>query len=447
TIFSLASGRGRAGVAVLRLSGSGADPALKGLLKGVLPEARRASLRKLFDPRSGVLLDQALVIRFPGPSSFTGEDVVELHLHGGTAVIEAVYGALRKLKGLRPAEAGEFSRRAFESGRLDLTMAEGLNDLVWADTEAQRRQAQNQLGGGLSEKYEDWRDRLTRLLALAEAAIDFSDEDLPEDSEKATVVDLRALQGEIMDHLDDRKVGQRIRGGFQIVLLGAPNVGKSSLLNRLASDDVAIVSELAGTTRDIIEVRMDLAGFAVSLVDTAGLREGGNPVEEEGVRRARSRALEADLKLFIVDATQWPERSVDVTEASGANSWLVINKTDLKRPEPEAGERQGMRSFLLSAKTGEGVQELLAALGEEVVKRLGGVEEAPLTRARHRAALEEAAEALGRVADGRQSERREDPALVSEDIRLALRALGRITGRVGVEDVLDIVFAEFCIGK
>lgn len=443
TIFALASGKGRAGIAVVRISGSAAADSLSTLTGEELPRARRATLVALKDPATGALLDKAIALWFPAPASFTGEDVVEIHAHGGPAVLAGLFGALSAIGGLRPAEAGEFSRRAFENGKFDLTMAEGLNDLVWAETEAQRDLAQRQLGGELSQRYEDWRGRLLRMAAHAEAAIDFSDEDLPEGFADAIRPAADELRSEIEAHLEDRHIGERIRSGFRIVILGAPNVGKSTLLNALARQDAAIVSAEAGTTRDVIEIRIDLGGFSASIADTAGLRESGNVIEKEGVRRARARAREADLKLLLIEATEWPDMPEELRKESGKNAWLVVNKADLRDVEPAARKEETTPIYVVSAKTGAGLDRLLGALEKEVVDRLGEVEAMPLTRIRHREALEETAAALERAA----AEQGPEPALLAEDIRLAARALGRITGRVDVEEMLDVVFSDFCIGK
>lgn len=443
TIFALASGKGRAGIAVIRISGPAAADTLRQLSAQELPEPGQASLRSLRDPDSEELLDQAVVLWFPGPGSFTGEDVVELQAHGGPAVLMGLYDALEALPDMRPAEAGEFSRRAFENGKLDLTMAEGLNDLIWADTDAQKRLAQRQLKGELSEKYEDWRIRLLGLLAHAEAAIDFSDEDLPEGFEGAILPGLSELAGEIRAHLADRRIGEQIRSGFRIVILGAPNVGKSSLLNALAREEAAIVSAEAGTTRDVIELRIDLGGYAASLADTAGLRESKNLIEQEGVRRARDRARGADLKLLLFDAQTWPQIPAEIRPEIDADSWLVVNKCDLGEARPGNTAVGDLPRFDISAKTGEGLPKLLSALETEVVNRLGGLEHMPLTRLRHRRALEAALNALDQAASADHG----DLALGAEDIRMAVRSLGHITGRVDVEEVLNVVFADFCIGK
>lgn len=444
TIFAQASGRGRAGVAVLRLSGPAAFAAVARLSGGAaLPEARRATLRSLTDPQSGSLLDRALVLLFAAPASFTGEDVAELHVHGGRAVVEGVLGALGAQSGLRPAEPGEFTRRAFENGRMDLTAAEGLNDLVAAQTAAQRTLALRQMAGGLGALYERWRADLIESRALIEAEIEFSEEDLPTGLAERVRPRLGALCAEIAAHLDDGRAGERLREGVTAVLLGRPNAGKSRLLNALAGRDAAIVSEIAGTTRDVIEVAMDVGGYPVTLVDTAGIREAGDAIEQEGVRRALARAADADLRLVLTDAADWPAPSPGISDLLDERTILVAAKADL-RDDLAAGRLGGaVPAFAVSAATGAGLETLLAAL-EARVAELCDVGESPaITRARHRAALTDCIEALARF----EAQIGADPVLAAEDLRLAARALGRITGRVDVEDVLDVIFTAFCIGK
>ncbi len=425
TIFALASGAGRAAVAVLRISGPGSLSLLTALC-GTLPPPRRASLRRLRGP-DGAVLDRALVVSMPAPASYTGEDTAELFLHGGRAVVDAVADALVAL-GARPAEPGEFTRRAFLNGRMDLTEAEGVADLIEAETEAQRRQAMRQTEGALSRLLSGWSDRLRLLLAEQEALIDFPDEDLPADVEARVLGEIAALCGEMTAQLDDGKRGERLRDGLVFVVAGPPNVGKSSLVNALAASDVAIVSPIPGTTRDALETRLVLGGVPVTLVDTAGLREPADAIEAEGIRRARARADQADLVIrvglpFSPDAPNEGDCVVAVT-----------NKTDLGGAVP-AG------TIPVSALTGAGLDALrahLAARAKDLTERQGPP---PLTRARHRAAL---AEAVERLAAAREADY---PELRAEDLRLALRAVGRITGHVGVEDILDTLFAQFCIGK
>ncbi|MDH3596236.1 MAG: tRNA uridine-5-carboxymethylaminomethyl(34) synthesis GTPase MnmE [Rhodospirillales bacterium] len=449
TIFALSTPPGRAGIGVVRLSGPAAGAALEALAGAPRPTPRVARLRQLIDPDSRAPLDRALVLWIAGPASFTGEDMAELHLHGGRAVPAAVIGALSRRPGLRPAEPGEFTRRAFDNGKLDLSEVEGLADLIDAETDAQRRQALRQMTGGLSRLTEDWRTRLLSGLAHLEAAIDFPEEDLPEailDRARAVAAE---LVGEIGRHLADQGRGERLRDGLQIAIVGPPNSGKSSLLNALARRDVAIVSEVAGTTRDVIEVHLDLGGYPVTLADTAGLRTldggGGDAVEQEGMRRARGRAAEADLKLAVFDVTTWPDLDPEAVCVVDQETLLVLNKIDARPgPPDELGPLalRDRRRFAISARTGQGLDRLLEEVERRVVERLGVAGASPaVTRARHRRVLEDCRASLERVATA------ELPELAAEDLRLSTRALGRITGRVDVEDVLDVVFGDFCIGK
>lgn len=435
TIFALSSGQGRAGVAVIRVSGSRARRCVELLCRQV-PEPRFATLTSLRDPKSGSLLDQALVLWFPGPSSFTGEDVAEFHIHGGRAVIAAMLEVLGGMDGLRLAEPGEFAKRAFENGKLDLTSAEGLADLVNAETECQRAQALRQAGGAQKALLESWREELVSALSLAEASIDFSDEaDVSEDLMSQTRKMTDALHREIGRHLADGHRGEIIRDGFRVVIMGAPNAGKSSLLNALARRDVAIVSTEAGTTRDVIEVALDLGGVQVLLSDTAGIRETSGAIEQEGIKRALTQASHAQLILWLDDASQ-PTLPVPEEIADAGSCLLrVSNKCDLVRvPSDE---------IAISAKTGQGLSALEARLGEMAQAKTSGEESPLITRARHRQELAAAHIALGEFLAGSS----EDWELRAEDLRLAARALGRITGQVDVEEVLGRVFAEFCIGK
>jgi tRNA modification GTPase len=426
TIFALASGSARAAVALMRLSGPATRAVLMRLSGGAVPEPRRASLRRL---RSGTgeTLDRGLVLWLPGPGSYTGEDSAELHLHGGRAVIEAVAAALVDL-GARPAEPGEFTRRAFLNGRLDLVEAEAVHDLVSAETEAQRRQALRQMEGALGRLYHGWADRLRQALAQQEALIDFPDEDLPPEVEAALLGSLRAVRQEIAAHLDDAGRGEKLREGLFFAIAGAPNVGKSTLINALAGREVAIVSDRPGTTRDALECRVVLGGVPVTLVDTAGLRDTEDAIEAEGVRRARARAADADLVLAVVEAgTPLPAGLL-----SGAMP--IASKADLGGAAP-AG------ALAVSARTGLGMDTLRDRLAEAARRMTQAAGPPPLTRARHRAALKEAVAALA------DAERADLPELRGEDLRWAVRAIGRITGHVGVEDVLDTIFSTFCIGK
>jgi tRNA modification GTPase len=439
TIFALSSGRPPVAIAVIRVSGPRARTALE-TLAGRVPEPRRARFARLRNGPGGAVLDDAVTLWFPGPNSETGEDVAEFQVHGGRAVIAAVLGALGRIDGLRPAEPGEFTRRAFENGRLDLTAVEGLADLIYAETEAQRRQAYRQLAGVLGQRAETWRGQLIEAQALVEAGIDFSDEaDVPEKLLEPALATARSLRGAVAAALADQNRGERLREGLVVAIAGPPNAGKSSVMNRLAQRDVAIVTPHAGTTRDVIEVHLDLGGYPVTLLDTAGIRETQDPVEIEGVRRARARAQTADLVLWVTDASV---DAGDIGPAGGAEVWQVRNKIDLLGTDP-APCRTG-RTLPISALTGAGLPELITALAGHAEAALAGAETSLVTRERHRVALRKVVEALDRaLAEGPGG--RED--IIAEELRLAGRELGRLTGRVDVEDVLDVIFRDFCIGK
>ncbi len=436
TIYALATPAGRSGVAVLRVSGPHAAPALEVLTRRALPKPRVATLRRLFGD-DGVAIDDALALWFPAPHSFTGEDVAELHLHGGPAVIAAALAALGAQQGLRLAEPGEFTRRAFDNDKLDLAQVEGLADLIAAETEMQRRQALRQAEGELSRRLESWRADLLRVLARLEAYIDFPDEDLPHQLLSSIELEIEQISETLGQELTGR-AAERLRDGLIIAILGAPNVGKSSLLNKLAQREAAIVSSIAGTTRDVIEVRMDIAGYPVTLADTAGLRATADEIEAEGVRRALGRAEHADLKLLVFDGGQWPATDTETTKLIDDESLVVVNKADLL-PQPEPIAVAGRAALKLSCKTGLGLEPLVKAIAAAAKGAMDGAD--LLTRARHRAAVSEAKAALDRSRVARQLE------LKAEDLRLAARAIGRITGRVDVEEVLDLIFKEFCIGK
>lgn len=441
TIYALASGGGPAGVAVVRVSGRQAAEAWQRLAGQPLPPPRRLARGRLADPAAGEVLDEALGVWFAGPASFTGEDVVEFHLHGGRAVVAAVLTALSGIDGLRLAEPGEFTRRAFENGKMDLTAAEGLADLVAAETAAQRRQALRQMQGALGALYEDWRRDLLGGLAHVEAAIDFADEDVPDGLIEAVRRRAASLREIMRAHLAEGRRGERLRDGVQVAIIGPPNAGKSSLLNLLARREAAIVAETAGTTRDVIEVHLDLGGIPVVVADTAGLREGGDAVECEGVRRAAARAAEADLRIAVFDATRWPETDGRTAGLVNGDTVVVINKCDLAEPRPPL-RVGGVEGRGVSVRTGQGIDGLLGELTAAVTERCPAAGAPAMTRARHREALEECVAALGRFVAGETA-----PELAAEDLRLATRALGRITGRVDVEDVLDVIFRDFCIGK
>jgi tRNA modification GTPase len=434
TIFALATGHGRAGVAMVRVSGPAARFAVQTITRKPPPPPRQAAIRALRNA-GGAVFDRGLVLWFPAPNSLTGEDVCEFQIHGGPAVIGALNEALAVIPGLRLAGPGEFTRRAVENGRLDLTQAEAVADLVEAETPAQARQALRQYDGALAAVIDGWRNDLAKVLAWAEAAIDFSDEELPED----VLAEARELAGrtgaDIARHLDDGRRGELVREGLFVAVIGAPNAGKSSLVNALAGRDVAIVSEAAGTTRDVIEVRLNLGGYAVILADTAGLRAAADSIEAEGVRRALKQAEDADLVVVVQDGSVTNNILENNNKLDSKTVLSIWNKADLPWPAVPEG-------LHLSLKTGEGLEAVVEAITLAAKTKLEGGGEAPLiTRARHREALREAVAALDRAAGAAA------PELFAEDLRLAVRAMGRITGRVDVEDLLDLIFRDFCIGK
>lgn len=442
TIAALASGVGRAGVAVIRVSGSRARDVVKTLIPMHFPRPREATLCSFVNPHDNAIIDEGIALWFPKPASFTGEDVAELHVHGGPAVIEAMLEACFAVEGVRTAEPGEFTRRAFENGKLDLAEAEGLADLIDAETEGQRRQALRQMRGALSALYEGWRTRLIEAAALIEAEIDFPDENLPGDLARRAGPVLAALVRDMDLHLADAHRGERVREGYRIAIIGAPNAGKSSLLNALAQRQAAIVSALPGTTRDVVEVRRVIAGFPVWIADTAGLRQAADAIEAEGVRRALERAEEADLRLGVAEAGAGPPTALMAALRPG--DVLIRSKADLAGPGSSQHEDWGFGAVMaVSAVTGQGITELEVLLTDRVRDALAREEAPALTRARHRRLVQEAREALGGAASVLEA----GAELAAEDVRRAAWAIGRLTGRVDVEDLLDEIFSSFCIGK
>ena len=432
TIFAPATALGKAGVSVVRVSGPQAIKAVHLMTKIQNPVPRKAVLTEV-KTLDEIQIDEALVIYFPMPNSFTGEEVVEFQTHGGRAITAALLSELAKIEGFRPAERGEFTRRAVENGKMDLTAAEGLADLIDAETEQQRRQALRQMNGALAKIYERWHADLMHVLAWMEAYIDFPEEEIPENVSAEVQEKIITLKKEIEKHLNDGRRGERLRDGLQIAIIGAPNAGKSSLMNRLAQRDVAIVSSTAGTTRDIIEIRLDINGYPVIVADTAGLRDTSEEIEAEGVRRAKARAEEADLILWLTDAGT----EKDVSEIQGLDLEKIVsimNKVD-KFPV------QNNDCLWISAKTGQGLDVLLQKIGHCVEEKLSMREEPSLTRLRHRKALEECVELLDSSLNAPEIE------LMTEDLRMAMRSLGKITGQVQVEELLDVIFKDFCIGK
>lgn len=447
TIYALSTPSGRGALAVVRVSGSHAFDSLRALtVPQALPPVREGRVRQLICPSTHQPIDKALVMCFKAPHSFTGEDMVEYHVHGGQSVIKALLAALALEAHHRMAEPGEFTRRGFEHGKFDLTEAEAIADLIDAETEWQRVQALDQLGGGLETLYKGWAQDLSHTLALMEADLDFSDQDLPDDLLLKVRPNISRLIDSIKAHLNDGRRGERMRSGFQLVLVGAPNVGKSSLLNYITKRDVAIVSPVSGTTRDIIETHIDIGGYPIILADMAGIHdhvddtEAHGMIESIGIERARARIIDADIILHVFDASRVPAFEPDIAELfDPSRSIFVLNKADLlNKPLPDALKQ----SVPVSTVTGIGFEDLFAAITRLISAHYGGAKDTPsLTRVRHREALEDCVASLTRF------EHAALPELAAEDLRLGLRALGRLTGRVDVEDLLDMIFRDFCIGK
>ena len=443
TIYAFASAPGRAGVSVLRVSGPQAFVSLAALTEGDAPAPRQATLMTLTSPIDRAPIDSAIVITFIAPASFTGEDVVEYHLHGSPAVMRMMLNNLAAQPEHRLAGPGEFTRRGFENGKMDLTEAEAIADLINAETELQHTQAFAQMQGALGKLYDGWAHGLTRALAHLEADLDFPDEDLPDGVADEVMPVLEGLERDIAAHLNDNRRGEMLRDGVHIAIIGAPNAGKSSLINALAQRDVAIVSEHAGTTRDVIEVHLNLGGYPVVMADTAGLRPGQlSPdaqglIEGEGIRRAMERARSADLKILVFDASRLPDLDPHTKALIDNNSIVVMNKTDKAK--------HVVQGLGVSALMGAGLDQLLAEIVTRIEERVGTRNTPSLTRQRHRTALKECLNSLNRALIA--GHKGLGPELMAEDVRMALRALSRITGRVDVEDLLDIIFRDFCIGK
>jgi tRNA modification GTPase len=436
TIFALSSGRPPSAIALVRVSGPQAGTVLTSLAGG-LPVPRQAT-RALLRDAASLPVDDAVVLWFPAPASATGEDVAEFHVHGGRAVLAALFATLSGFENVRAAEPGEFTRRAFENGKLDLSEAEGLDDLIHADTDRQRRQALRQLKGLLGDKARDWRAQIIEASALIEARIDFADEgDVPAELIAPALAKVKVLLGEIEEVLAAEGRSERLRDGLVVAIAGPPNVGKSTLMNALARREVAIVSPHAGTTRDVIEVALDLDGYPVTVIDTAGIRETGNPVEQEGVRRAKARAAEADLVLWLTDSQQ--EKIMSDGEAP---VWIVRNKIDLDAAVDSWGGPADAK-FRISARQGDGIGELVAGLIAYARDYFGASEGGMIGRERQRKLLQQTAVSLQRSIDAVGS----GEELVAEELRAAAQSLGRLLGRVDVEDVLDAIFGKFCVGK
>ena len=431
TIFALSSAAGRAGVAVIRVSGDKAINVFKQLTKKENIKEKYTQCNYIYDEK-GNIVDQAITLFFKGPKSFTGEDVLEIQCHGSRAVIQKILSLISEIKGCRMAEPGEFTRRAVYNNKMDLTAAEGLIDLIDADTEAQRVWAVRQMGGELQNLYDGWRKQLVEYMAYLEAFIDFPEEEIP--PEKMAIINdgIHTLIHKIAEHLDDNNRGMNLKEGFQIAIIGAPNVGKSSLLNALAHKDVAIVSEIEGTTRDIVEVYLDIAGYPVVIADTAGLRQTDEQIEKEGIKRALKRAEDACLLIAMGEVGKELDKKTKEAFENHPNAILVFNKADKEIKQD---------GLLISAKTGQGIDKLYQIIKDKVIEQMASSDGVMLTRLRYKTALKECGEALGRALDETELE------LKAEELRLAARSLGKITGFVRTEELLDVIFSSFCIGK
>lgn len=443
TIYALSTVYGKSGVAVIRISGPAALETVRRmtLLPAENISSRRAHFVKLLSARDGSLLDHSLLLYFPAPHSFTGEDIVELHTHGSRAVIASVLDSLSSLPDYRLAEPGEFSKRAFYNHKMDLTEAEGLADLIDAETAEQQKYALRQMEGGLKNLYDGWRSRLVALLAHLEAYIDFPDEDLPADLTSGMMNDVFKLCSEIETHLNDGKSGERLRDGFRVVIVGAPNAGKSSLLNAVARRDAVIVSDIAGTTRDAIDIHLDLGGYPVIFTDTAGLREAEEAIEQQGIAMAWRKIEDADLIISLFDASQDSVQVFDKLKKRYQNKMLIVaNKID-KLTSEQCSKLQNQGCMLISAKQAQGIGELLETITGQIASRFTAGSNLLITRARYREALQNTLDNLQRFGFDKPIE------LTAEDIRLAARELGKITGRIEVDEILDKIFGSFCIGK
>lgn len=443
TIYALSTVFGKSGVAVIRVSGTGALKIISTMtdLNPAAVKPRYAHFIKLRHSVSEELLDKCLLLYFKAPHSFTGEDVIELHTHGSRAVIAAVMDSLAQIDGYRLAEPGEFSKRAFYNGKMDLTEAEGLADLIDAETAEQQKYAVRQMDGGLKDLYEGWRETLVGILAHLEAYIDFPDEDLPQDIVFGMQNTVFKLIEDVKKHLRDDTVGERLREGFRVAIIGAPNAGKSSLLNQIARREAVIVSDIAGTTRDAIDIHLDLGGYPVMFTDTAGLRETAEEIERKGIAVAHDKARQADLVIYLFDASKDSAQDIEKYKKEFADKLLVVaNKRDKLSSEQIAG-LQKSRCLVISAKQNLGTDKLLENIKEHISARFTSGSGLLISRRRYREALQNTVELLQNFGFDKEIE------LTAEDIRLAAREIGKITGRIEVDEILDKIFGSFCIGK
>ena len=442
TIFALSSGPGLAGISVIRVSGPNTRKVISELTKKKIPEPRVATRRKFNKIEDNELIDEGILIWFPGPSSYTGEDMAELHVHGSKAVVDAIHSTISKVDGCRLAEPGEFTKIAFQNGKINLLKAESISDLISSETEIQRKQAMKIMTGKSSDKFNSLRERLLKILSNIEAKIDFPEDDLPINILKNINLETKNIKQEIQKILNDQKVGERIREGFKIAIVGPANAGKSSLLNYLSQRDVAIVSEIAGTTRDVIEAHLNLDGLPVVLSDTAGIRESKDEIERKGIKLALEKAENADLNLIVIEP-----KSIDFTEFlsnfGSKKSILVINKIDLGF-DHNYNEIEKYESVKISIKQEKNLDKLINLIKKNLTNKFISQEDVFITRQRHRTNLEKCVEHLSNF---EKKNSIEDFDKAAEDLRLATRALGMIVGNVDVEEILGSIFSDFCIGK
>ena len=441
TIYALSSGPGLSGVAVIRISGPDTKKIISNITKGSFPSPRVASLRKILDKRTKELIDEGIVIWFPGPNSYTGEDMAELHVHGSRAVIQSILENISKIEGSRIAEPGEFTKRAFQNEKINLLKAEGIGDLIASETEIQRKQALKIMSGKSSEKFDSWRKILLKILSNLEAKIDFPDEDLPSNILNNIKNDSQKVKLEIKKVLNDSKVGERVREGFKIAIIGPTNAGKSSLLNYFSKREVAIVSEIAGTTRDIIEVHLNIDGFPVIMSDTAGIRNSKDEIEKKGIKLALKRAEDADLNILVFEP-----KSVDFTgflsDLNIEKSIFVINKSDLGKIKGKDLDKY--KPILISIKDETNIEKLIDKIKKNLTNKFVSAEDTLITRERHRQHLEQC---IFHLDEFSKKEKDSDFDKATEDIRLATRHLGMLVGKVDVEEILGSIFNDFCIGK
>ncbi|MDC1091198.1 tRNA uridine-5-carboxymethylaminomethyl(34) synthesis GTPase MnmE [Candidatus Pelagibacter ubique] len=442
TIYALSTGPGVSGIAIVRVSGEDTKKAIKLLTNAELPKPRVATLRKINKINTSELIDEGIILWFPGPESYTGEDMAEFHIHGSKAVIDALHHSISKIENCRLAEAGEFTKLAFQNGKINLLKAESIADLISAETEIQRQQAIKIMNGNSADKFNELREKLLKILSHVEAKIDFPDEDLPEDILK----NIKKISNEVILNikkiLDDQKVGERIREGFKIAIIGPTNAGKSSLLNHLSNRDVAIVSEIAGTTRDVIETHLNIDGYPVVVSDTAGIRDSKNEIEKKGIKLALNKAENADLKLIIIDAKNIDFKGV-LKELMDENAILVVNKSDLLKEDLNL-EIKNYEHVLISVKNNLNLEDLILKIKNKLKNKFITGEDILITRARHRQHL---VQSLNYLKNFEEKNEAEDFDKAAEDLRLATRHLGMIVGKVDVEEILGSIFNDFCIGK